>query len=213
MLDNDNAIVHVSSQQSYSEVSLNQRPELEPAGRRESAVDDDMWVTIKWHQRQEMEHQQLEKSIEEDPEAIALSLLGGGDSHHKEQIPTEDYTNLTDINTGQAFVGEVKRSEEDSNKIYIDSNTIIRDNESLSIPTHDYINHDTDDGKEEEQLKQNAPKGDTYSEVDDVDDIIKKLDEKKSQHNGSVASVPPTSDYVNTAPSPIPSKVLYRETC
>ena len=210
---------------SYSEVSFDQRPELEPAERRESAIDDDMWVTVKWRQQQEklkqqqqeeqqQQHSELEKSIEDDPEAIALSLLGGGDSH-AESIPLQDYSNLTDINTGQAFVGEVKRTEEDSNKIYLAGNNIIGDDNSASIPTHDYINHDTDDGKKEKQLKQHVSTGDMYSEIDDVEEIVKKLDEKKKQQNGAVASAPPMSDYVNTKPSssPSPPKVSYREIC
>ena len=209
--DHDKTIT-VANQQSYSEVSFDQRPELEPAGRRESAVDDDMWVTVKWHQQQEIlqqqqqqqqqqqKHSEFERSIEDDPEALALHLLGGGDSHHLEQIPLQDYSNLADINTGQAFVGEVRRTEEDSNKIYIESNSIIGDDGS--IPTHDYVNHDTEDSKEEKQLKQHASQGDTYSEIDD---IVKKLDEKKRQQNGPLASVPPMSDYVNTTPTPSPT--------
>ena len=204
-------VVSVSTQDSYSEVSLDQRPELEPASRRESAVDDEMWVTVKWRQQQEIlkqkdEQKQQQKHsefVEDDPEALALRLLGGGGgSHHTEHMPLQDYSNLTDINTGQAFVGEVKRTEEDSNKIYIEGNNAISDD--ISIPTHDYVNHDTDDGKEEKQLKQQAPQGDMYSEIDDVDEIIKKLDEKKRQQNGPLPSVPPTSDYVNTVTTPSP---------
>ena len=211
-------VISVSAQDSYSEVSLDQRPELEPAGRRESAVDDDMWVTVKWRQQQEIlkqqqkedehkqqqKHSEFEKSIEDDPEALAFCLLGGGGSHHEEHIPLQDYSNLADINTGQAFVGEVKRTEEDSNKIYIEGNNTISDD--ISIPTHDYVNHDTDDGKEEKQLKQQATQGgDMYSEIDDVDEIIKKLDEKKRQQNGPLTSAPPMSDYVNTTPTPSPT--------
>ena len=202
----------VSSQQSYSEVAFDQRPELEPASKRESATDDDMWVTVKWRQQQEMmqrqqqqqeqqqQHAELERSMEDDAEAVALSLLGGGGSHHTEHIPTEDYSNLADINTGQAFVGEVKRTEQDSNKIYIDSNDII--NGDNSIPSHDYVNHDTDDGKEEKQGMLKLLSAATYSEIDNVNQIAKKINETKRQRNGSPATVPPMSDYVNTTPSP-----------
>jgi len=213
-VDNDKA-ANTSGQQSYSEVSFDQRPELEPAERRDSAIDDDMWVTVKWRQQQEklqQQHSELERSIEEDPEALALSLLGGGDSHHKEEIPLQDYSNLADINTGQAFVGEVKRQEEDSNKIYIEGNTLgINSDNNLSIATHDYVNQDTDDGKEEQQSKQQTStttKRDVYSEVDDVSELYRMLDEKKKQQNGPVMSTPAMSDYVNTSLTP-PLKVLY----
>ena len=213
--DNGDKVIGLTNQQSYSEVAFDQRPELEPAGRRESAVDDDMWVTVKWRQQQEIlqkqqqqqqqqPHSEFERSIEDDPEALALRLLGGGDLHHQEHIPLQDYSNLADINTGQVFVGEVKRTEEDSNKIYIEGNNVMSD--ESSIPTHDYVNHDTDDGKEEKQLKQQASQGDTYSEIDEVDKIVKKkLDEKKRQQNGPLSSVPPMSDYVNTTPTPSPT--------
>ena len=208
----DETVTCVSSQQSYSEVAFDQRLELEPASKRESAADDEMWVTVKWRQQQEIiqkqqqeeqqqqqQHPEFERSMEDDVEAVALSLLGGGNPHHTEHIPMEDYSNLADINTGQAFVGEVMRTEEDSNKIYIDSNSGI--NGDNSIPSHDYVNHDTDDGKEEKQGKLKVSSAATYSEIDD---ITKKLDEKKRQQNGSLAAVPPMSDYVNTAPSPPP---------
>ena len=211
--DNDK-VTDVPNHLSYSEVSFDQRPELEPAERRESAADDEMWVTVKWRQQQEklqqeqqqkqqqqqkhQQHSDLEKSIEDDPAALALSLLDGGGSHHQGSIPMQDYSNLTDINTGQAFIGEVKRTEEDSNKIYIDGKSMMDDSNNESAPTHDYVNHDTDDGKEEKQVLTSG----TYSEIDEVDQIIKKLDEKKKQQNGPMASVPPMSDYVNTSPTP-----------
>lgn len=213
-------VTNVPNQLSYSEVSFDQRPELEPTERRESAADDEMWVTVKWRQQQEklqqeqqqqqqkqkqqqqQQHSDLEKSIEDDPEAIALSLLDGGGSHHQGTIPMQDYSNLTDINTGQAFIGEVKRTEEDSNKIYIEGNSMMEDGNNGSAPTHDYVNHDTDDGKEEKQVKKQVFTSGTYSEIDEVDQIIKKLDEKKKQQVGPMASVPPMSDYVNTSPTP-----------
>ena len=227
--DNNKRINVASNQLSYSEVSLDQRPELEPATRRDSAIDDDMWVTVKWNQKQEklqqqqqkqtqqqqqkqkqqqkqQQHSELERSIEDDHESIALSLLGGGDLHQG-QIPLQDYTNLTDINTGQAFVGEMKRSEEDSNKIYIEGNSLVGNS---NFTNHEYINQDTDDGKEE-QLVQHTSNAIMYSEIEDVNEIVRKLDEKKSKQNGPLASVPPTSDYVNTVPSPTSSKVLYRD--
>lgn len=226
-------VVDVPNQLSYSEVSFDQRPELEPAERRESAADDEMWVTVKWRQQQErlqqeqqklkqqkQQHSDLEKSIEDDHEAIALSLLDGGGSHHQGTIPMQDYSNLTDINTGQAFIGEVKRTEEDSNKIYIEGKSIMDDDNIGVIPMHDYVNHDTDDGKKEKQGKKKIlTTADNYSEIDEVDVIIKKLDKKKKQqHNGTLPSVPPMSDYVNTSPTPPKVSYLlhcisYGETC
>ena len=47
--------------------------------------------------------------------------------------------------------------------------------------------------------------GDMYLEIDEVNDIVKKLDEKKRQQYGPLASAPPMSDYVNTTPTPSPT--------
>jgi len=212
-----------NAQQSYSEVSIDQRPELEPTKRRESAVDDDMWVTIKWKQQQEEQRRELEQSVEEDPEAVALSLLGGGGQQDAQAPPMMDYTNLEDINSGQVFVGEVKRADEDSNKIYIEGITDI--NNDFSIETHDYINHDTDENKAQQQQQQQqqqqkksngkvSSKGDTYSEIEDVEEVVKFLDEKKKQqqqHN-TLSVVPNTNNYINTESPHSPKlkvKILY----
>ena len=198
------------AQQSYSEVSLDQRPELEPNKRRESAVDDDMWVTIKWKQQQKEQRRDLEQSVEEDPEAVALSLLGGGGQQDAQAPPMMDYTNLEDINSGQVFVGEVKRADEDSNKIYIEGITDI--NNDFSIETHDYINHDTDENKAQQQEQQQSngkasSKGDTYSEIEDVEEVVKFLDEKKKQKQNTLPAVPDTNDYINTEPPHSPTNL------
>ena len=215
-LSDINIIRPDQAQQSYSEVSLDQRPELEPNKRRESAVDDDMWVTIKWKQQQEEQRRDLEQSVEDDPEAVALSLLGGGGQQDAQAPPMMDYTNLEDINSGQVFVGEVKRADEDSNKIYIEGITDI--NNDFSIETHDYINHDTDENKAQQQQQQQQKsdgkasyKGDTYSEIEDVEEVVKFLDEKKKQKQNTLPAVPDTNNYINTEPphSPTNLKVKY----
>ncbi|XP_065889210.1 tensin-2-like isoform X2 [Dysidea avara] len=200
------------AQQSYSEISIDRRPELEPNKRRESAVDDDMWVTVKWKQQQEQQRSELEQSVEDDPEAVALSLLGGGGQQDAQAPPMMDYSNLEDINSGQVFVGEVKRAEEDSNKIYIEGITDI--NSDFSIETHDYINHDTDENKtQQQQLQQKSngkvlSKGDTYSEIEDVEEVVKFLDEKKKQQQqNGLSAVPDTNNYINTEPSHSPTNL------